>query len=772
MENENDKIAQLLVKLEQLQKKHQDFSEEINHLKTEISNLRHSKAKEPLDTPPIPEINITKEIKTPPPVIPTKPESTLPPQEKIKKKTDIERFIGENLINKIGILITIIGVAIGAKYSIDNNLINPLTRIILGYLFGFGLLGIGFKLKEKYKNYSAVLLSGSMTIMYFITFVAYSLYGLMSQEISFGLMVLFTIFTVLAAIQYNLQVIAHIGLVGAYAVPFLLSDGSGKVMILFSYMTIINIGILYISFKKYWKPLYYSAFGFTWLIFLSWFLFKYENDVHFTLALSFLTIFFTIFYITFLSYKLIAKEKFNASDVVLLLINAFIFYGLGYNIFTNNTNTDNLLGLFTILNALIHFITAFVIYKQKLADKHLFHLLVGLVLTFITITIPVQLDGNWVSLLWAGEAAVLFLIGTKNNVKTYRNLSFPVMLLAFFSILQDWENYHYLFSNSKITAFINIHFLTSLLFSFAFSLITYFSYKNIKNHSENSNSNIFGQMIKISAIFIFLFSLYFTLRIEITNYWQQLYNSSEIIQQVEGSYYDTSINNYDLLRFKSLFVIIFSMLFFSLLTIFNIKKTKNPILGGTNLILNFFTILIFLTQGLYVLSVLRTSYLYQTMEYYEASTFNLWVRYIAYLFLALLFYVTYKEIKQAYIKIKLTIPFELILHTCILWVASSELINWMDFFNSSQSYKLGISILWGIYALLLIVLGLWKKKKYLRIGAISLFSITLIKLFFYDISHLNTIAKTIVFVSLGVLLLIISFLYNKYKTLISDETKN
>lgn len=770
---ENDKIAQLLAKLEQLQKKHQDFSEEINHLKTEIANLQHSKDEQPLSTPPItPEVNITKEIKTPPPIIPSKPENTLPPQEKVKKKTDIERFIGENLINKIGILITVIGIAIGAKYSIDNNLINPLTRIILGYLFGFGLLGVGFKLKEKYKSYSAVLLSGAMTIMYFITFVAYSLYGLMSQEISFGLMVLFTIFTVLAALQYNLQVIAHIGLIGAYAVPFLLSDGSGKVMILFSYMAIINTGILYISFKKYWKPLYYSAFGFTWLIFLSWFLFKYDNDIHFTLALSFLTIFFTLFYITFLSYKLIAKEKFNASDVVLLLINAFIFYGLGYNIFTNNSNTDNLLGLFTIFNALIHFITAFVIYKQQLADKNLFHLLVGLVLTFITITIPVQLDGNWVSLLWAGEAAILFLIGTQNNIKTYRNLSFPVMLLAFFSILQDWESYHYLFSHNKITAFVNIHFLTSLLFSFAFGIITYFSYKNIKNNIESNNSNVFGQMIKISAIFIFLFSLYFTLRIEITNYWQQLYNSSEIIQQVEGSNYDTSINNYDLLRFKSLFVIIFSMLFFSLLTIFNIKKTKNSILGISNLILNLTTILVFLTQGLFVLSILRSSYLYQPMEYYEASVFNLWVRYIAYLFLALILYVTYKEIKQAYIKIKLTIPFELILHSCILWVASSELINWMDFFNSSQSYKLGISILWGMYALLLIVLGLWKKKKYLRIGAISLFSITLIKLFFYDISHLNTIAKTIVFVSLGVLLLIISFLYNKYKTLISDEAKN
>lgn len=769
---DSNKIAQLLAKLELLQKKQQDFSEEINHLKAEITNLKQSKAEHPLSTPKTSEISITKEVKMPPPQVTVKSETNLPKPERSKKKTDIERFIGENLINKIGILITIIGVAIGAKYSIDNNLINPLTRIILGYLFGFALLGIGFKLKVKYKSYSAVLLSGAMAIMYFITFVAYSLYGLMSQEISFGLMVLFTIFTVLAAIQYNLQVIAHIGLVGAYAVPFLLSDGSGKVLILFSYMTIINIGILYISFKRDWKPLYYSAFSFTWLIYLSWFLFKYKNDVHFTLALSFLTIFFTTFYITFLSYKLIAKEKFNAGDVILLLINAFIFYGLGYNIFTNNSNTDNLLGLFTIFNALIHFITAFVIYKQKLADKNLFHLLVGLVLTFITITVPVQLDGNWVSLLWAGEAAVLFLIGTQNNIKTYRNLSFPVMLLAFFSILQDWETYQYLFSTKNLTAFVNVQFLTSLLFTLAFGIIAYFAYKNASNNPESNNNDGFGKMIKISAICIFLFALYFSFRIEISNYWQQLYYNSEITQQVEGDSYNITINNYDLLWFKSLFVLIFSMFFFSLLTFFNIKKIKQSILGGANLILNLITIVIFLTQGLYVLSKLRTSFLSQPSEFYEITSFNLWVRYLAYLFLILLFYVTYKEIKQAYIKIKLSVVYELILHTSILIVASSELISWMEFFNSSQSYKLGISILWGVYALLLIVLGLWKNKKHLRIAAISLFSVTLIKLFFYDISHLNTIAKTIVFVSLGVLLLIISFLYNKYKTLITDESKN
>ena len=116
--------------------------------------------------------------------------------------------------------------------------------------------------------------------------------------------------------------------------------------------------------------------------------------------------------------------------------------------------------------------------------------------------------------------------------------------------------------------------------------------------------------------------------------------------------------------------------------------------------------------------------------------------------------------------------FDFMLYTSILWIASSELINWMDIAEPTQSYKLGLSILWGIYSLFLIAVGIWKKKKHLRIGAIALFGVTLIKLFFYDISHLNTIAKTIVFVSLGVLLLIISFLYNKYKHNISNEADN
>ena len=98
-------------------------------------------------------------------------------------------------------------------------------------------------------NFSSVLVGGAMAILYFMTFAAYSFYGLFPQTIAFIFMVIFTVFTVIAALNYNKRIIALIGFVGAYAVPFLLSEDSGNMAVLFSYMAIINIGILVIYLK-------------------------------------------------------------------------------------------------------------------------------------------------------------------------------------------------------------------------------------------------------------------------------------------------------------------------------------------------------------------------------------------------------------------------------------------------------------------------------------------------------------------------------------------
>ena len=100
---------------------------------------------------------------------------------------------------------------------------------------------------------------------------------------------------------------------GAYAVPFLLSEGSGQVAILLTYMSIINAGILYISLKRYWPELFYVAFGLSWLIYLAWFNSSYDMDEHFGLSLLFATIFFITFYAAVILYRLAKKEKFDSS---------------------------------------------------------------------------------------------------------------------------------------------------------------------------------------------------------------------------------------------------------------------------------------------------------------------------------------------------------------------------------------------------------------------------------------------------------------------------
>jgi len=683
-----------------------------------------------------------------------------------------EQFIGENLISKIGIIITVIGVSIGAKYAIDHELISPLTRIIMAYIFGAVLFGFAIKLKEKYIDYSAVLMSGSMAILYFITYAAYSYYSLFQQIPAFLLMLFFTVITVFAALNYNRQVIAHIGFVGAYAIPFLLSDETGNVAILFSYMVIINLGILIVSFKKYWKSLYYAAFIFTWLIFGAWYSADYLQENHYVLAFVFLSIFFAIFYTTFLVYKLVREEKFEKADIFLLLLNTFIFYGFGYALLENNEIGTQFLGFYTVGNVIIHTVVSLLIIRQKSADKNLLYLVIGLALVFVTLAIPVQLSGNWVTLFWVFEAALLFWIGRTKNTPFYEMLAYPLFFLAFFSLIHDWSEAYNRYiqaqPETRVLPIFNTNFLISALFIAAYGFINWLNI-NKKYVSPLAGKQGLYHIIAYSIPAILIAVLYFAFRIEIETYYNQLYTDSTIIIAGYDPNYPDYYFNYELNKFKGIWVLNYSLVFVSLLAFVNFKFIKNAELHVINYGLHLLAIAMFLTYGLLTMSELRETYLSQNLaNYYPRGFTYIGIRYISYVFL----------IPAVWSLIKLCRPEKMlanyqriafiVLHTSILWILSSELINLMDLAQSQQMYKLGLSILWGVYALWLIILGIWKKQQYLRIGAIGLFAVTLAKLFVYDISHLNTISKTIVFVLLGVLLLLISFLYNKFRSKIMD----
>jgi len=179
--------------------------------------------------------------------------------------------------------------------------------------------------------------------------------------------------------------------------------------------------------------------------------------------------------------------------------------------------------------------------------------------------------------------------------------------------------------------------------------------------------------------------------------------------------------------------------------------------------------MIFIGSGLNLIDSLRNSYLNPALQpNYDVSINHLSIRYISLAFFAVFMYSVYRFVLTN-LKIHIiNIIFETVLSISIIWLFSSELINWLSISGSTGIYKHWLSILWGVFSLVLVSYGIWKRKKHLRILAIVLFSGTLVKLFFYDLTNLDTVPKTIVFLSIGILLLIVSFLYNKYTKMIFE----
>lgn len=79
-----------------------------------------------------------------------------------RKQVNYEKFIGENLFGKIGILVFVIGVGFFVKYAIDKDWINETLRTVLGFLTGSHCWWLPNACKKKYRTFSSLLAGGSL----------------------------------------------------------------------------------------------------------------------------------------------------------------------------------------------------------------------------------------------------------------------------------------------------------------------------------------------------------------------------------------------------------------------------------------------------------------------------------------------------------------------------------------------------------------------------------------------------------------------------------
>lgn len=732
----------------------------------------------PAEKPKLQQVSETRE--TPRPAVPRQeaPRVILPPQKSWWKRfkennPDLEKFIGENLINKIGILILALGISYLVKLGIDQNVITEPMRVGIGILAGSIVMLFAHKLRINYKAFSSVLVAGAISIFYFTIAIAFHDYHLIGQTVAFIIMVVITLFSAFISISYDRMELAAISLIGAFAVPFMVSTGQGNYVVLLTYILIIDIGILLIAYFKKWNFLNIQAYVFTMLLYCGWLsTIIGEAKAPYLGAL----IFGFLFYFTFILMNIINniknKGEFSNLQLAILSSNTLIFYGSGMLIF--NSYHPEFKGLFTTILALFNLIYAWYLYKRFGVEKRVIYVLIGMTLTFATLAIPIQFEGNYITLFWAAEAVVLIWLSQKSEIKTFKFASAIVHFLMLLSLIMDWSK---LYNSETILALIiNPAFLTGLFAIASYIAVSYL----LRKETEQSiflGINFHPQNYSTYAKIIAVILAYFAGFIELS------YQANLYLESSDGASY-----------LKAIYHFIFSAVFIAVAFKNNRIWFKNlaSILASLNILL-----FIFLTSH----------FAFSDLDSYMAriTSFPLayLLHFVALLLTAYFVFILYKTRAENFVFKQFSTKTMLVIGSLLLvYLASSELMlhtvaisgnqitpaetlealkNYpgLDKLGATYYYvgskiddienqviKTGYPILWGALAFLFLIVGIKRNVKNLRIIALILLGITILKLFVYDIRNASETGKIIAFILLGVLILIISFVYQKLKVLV------
>jgi hypothetical protein len=719
----------------------------------------------PLDLPleEIPE-EINEEIPEP-----TYHENTVPEQEygpslwqKLNPgNLDLETFIGKNLISKIGIAVLVLGIAFFVKYAIDKDWINEYTRVGIGIMAGAVVLVFAHRLRLQFKAFSSVLVAGAIAIFYFTITIGFQEYQIFSQSVAFVIMIIITGFSVYISLLYDRQELAILSLIGGFAAPFMVSTGEGNYKVLFTYILTLDLGMLVIAFVRRWKLLYVLSYIFTIILYGGWYFSKVntEQGLPYFGALFFATAFYFTFFLAGIISNIKARKPFEAVDLSMLLIFNFLYCGLGLKIFS--AYHSELKGLFIIVLASVNFISAWILFKRFKADKSLLYLLIGLTLSYATLAAPIQLHGNYITLFWAAEAVVLMWLAQRSEFKIFRFTSVIVHILMLVSLVMDWQQ---IYSNIQIEGLpilVNKGFITSIVCLVSLASVI-FLLQNEEGKFVYLDFNFNSQVYRITLINFSILIAYLTGILEL-NYQLKFYNIEEVLLKMWLFSYHlvfSALIVSFVLKLNSeisrVFVIILSVvnmiLYLFIINDLSFEKLRVDMTFYSGFITHYISVIAFIYGTYTVLKYLIKNYADNLLGKYAWWILSFFLVFIA--------------------------SSELMLHVQALYPIRESVING-DVSKIANDYgktqiqviKVGYPILWGLLAFILLFAGMRMPQKDLRIISLALLFITLLKLFVYDIKNVSEAGKIIAFILLGVLLLIMSFMYQKIKAIILDDEK-
>ncbi len=127
----------------------------------------------------------------------------------------------------------------------------------------------------------------------------------------------------------------------------------------------------------------------------------------------------------------------------------------------------------------------------------------------------------------------------------------------------------------------------------------------------------------------------------------------------------------------------------------------------------------------------------------------------------------------------------LVVNFLFIWLLSFEAWNYFDRqllenglgdagarIALQNAQNLSLTCLWAVYAVVALVIGIIRRLYYVRAWALALLMLVVAKVFLYDVTQLDTAYRIVSFTSLGLLLLISAYLYQRHSKAIKGFFKS
>ena len=646
-------------------------------------------------------------------------------EEYATSETNFEKYIGENLFGKIGILIFIIGIGFFVKYAIDQNWINETARTLMGYAVGAGMLVLAERLHKRYHTFSSLLAGGAFGIYYLITAIAFHYYALFSHTIAFVILCVTTIFMSAVSVLYDRKELAVTALVGGFIAPFIISTDSSSIISLQIYITILNIGMFCLAMYKKWAILPMVSFAFTYIILWGTTALGSFSDSEAVTTYPILFAFATLFYVIFLlPVVFILRTQYGENTRLGLLgiitANSFMYLIYGDFLlqhFEASSDTTAYLAFFiAAVNLAIHLYLRFRVEGQDT----LRNLMLGLAVTFASMGIPILFSAANVLMVWAAESVLLLWLFTKEKNRIYE-LASAVLLLLTLGALAYYRITDTFIHDTGDSLFFNGAFFVTTFVSIAYYVVAVIMQFNKELFSDTKRliaytpCNAIAYALGFSILFLaFRDNFNFHLEQPISEYASLLTANIMLLGGALILRKRFEISENKLAYEISLYLagILFAM------TVWNYTAPDGLLLR-------------------WLMALVTIAYMAYCMRGQLLVTSNQRNLHTEYSIISTLMWLTL---------------------TRLLLITFNEV-------NFSTAFSLSL----GIAAFILMCIGMRYHSKEIRIVSLAEFGIVIGKLILNDVWAMPALGKIIVFISLGAILLILSFLYQKLKDALFNE---